>query len=50
MRPTPLFPTMLRTERPDVAAALLEGKVAIITDGTPLTGGAGDLHQFPGCC
>ncbi|NMB10891.1 MAG: spore germination protein [Firmicutes bacterium] len=30
------FPTMLRTERPDkVAAALLEGKVAIITDGTP---------------
>lgn len=30
------FPTILRTERPDkVAAALLEGKVAIITDGTP---------------
>lgn len=30
------FPTILRTERPDkVAAALLEGKVAILTDGTP---------------
>ena len=30
------FPTILRTERPDkVAAALLEGRVAIITDGTP---------------
>ncbi len=30
------FPTILRTERPDkVASALLEGRVAIITDGTP---------------
>ena len=30
------FPTILRTERPDkVAAALLEGRVGIITEGTP---------------
>lgn len=30
------FPTVLTTERPDaVAAALLEGKAAILTDGTP---------------
>lgn len=30
------FPQMLRTERPDrVAAALLEGQIAILTDGTP---------------
>lgn len=30
------FPTMLRTERPDlVAASLLEGRIAIMTDGTP---------------
>ncbi|RAV06484.1 spore germination protein [Paenibacillus sp. YN15] len=30
------FPTLLNTERPDVAVgALLEGKVAIIVDGTP---------------
>lgn len=30
------FPQVLRTERPDrVAAALLEGRVAILTDGTP---------------
>ncbi|NLY29676.1 MAG: spore germination protein [Firmicutes bacterium] len=30
------FPTILRTERPDkVAAGLLEGRVAIIIDGTP---------------
>ncbi|OMF61941.1 spore germination protein [Paenibacillus sp. FSL R5-0766] len=33
--PSP-FPTIQNTERPDtVAASLLEGKVAIITDGTP---------------
>ncbi|MCA0753966.1 spore germination protein [Paenibacillus sp. N4] len=32
-----LFPTLLNTERPDtVAAALLEGRVAIIVDGTPI--------------
>ena len=31
------FPTMMNTERPDrVAAALLDGKVAILLDGTPL--------------
>lgn len=31
-----LFPTLRRTERPDtVAAALLEGRIAIFTDGTP---------------
>src|SRR5699024_312659 len=30
------FPTMMNTERPDrVASALLEGKVAILLDGTP---------------
>ncbi|MEW6228161.1 MAG: spore germination protein [Bacillota bacterium] len=30
------FPTILRTERPDkVTGALLEGRVAILTDGTP---------------
>ena len=30
------FPTIFRTERPDrVAAALLEGRVAIFTNGTP---------------
>ncbi|HHY46259.1 MAG TPA: spore germination protein, partial [Firmicutes bacterium] len=30
------FPTILRTERPDrVTGALLEGRVALITDGTP---------------
>lgn len=30
------FPTVLRTERPDsVAASLLEGRVAIVTDGSP---------------
>lgn len=30
------FPTILRTERPDkVAGALFEGRVAILTDGTP---------------
>jgi spore germination protein KA len=30
------FPTLLRTERPDrVTGALLEGRLAIITDGTP---------------
>lgn len=30
------FPTVLRTERPDkVVAALLEGRLAILTDGTP---------------
>jgi len=30
------FPTMLRTERPDkVTGALLEGRVAVLTDGTP---------------
>lgn len=34
--PYSLFPTILRTERPDrVAAALLEGRVALFTDGTP---------------
>ncbi|WP_426334685.1 spore germination protein [Paenibacillus silvae] len=34
--PYSLFPTIQNTERPDtVAASLLEGKVAIITDGTP---------------
>ncbi len=32
-----IFPTVLRTERPDrVAAGLLEGRVAIIVDGSPL--------------
>jgi spore germination protein KA len=32
-----LFPTLLNSERPDtVAAALLEGRVAIMVDGTPL--------------
>ncbi|WP_083676091.1 spore germination protein [Paenibacillus sp. FSL H8-0548] len=32
-----LFPTLLNTERPDtVAAALLEGKVAVIVDGSPI--------------
>ncbi len=32
------FPQVLHTERPDrVAAALLEGRVAILTDGTPFT-------------
>lgn len=31
------FPTIMHTERPDVVAAgLLEGKVAIMTDGTPV--------------
>ena len=31
------FPTILRTERPDrVAGNILEGRVALITDGTPL--------------
>ncbi|MEW6523711.1 MAG: spore germination protein [Bacillota bacterium] len=34
--PFSLYPTVLRTERPDrVAAAILEGRVAILTDGTP---------------
>ena len=34
--PFTLFPLMARTERPDwVTASLLEGKVAIFTDGTP---------------
>ncbi|NLG87068.1 MAG: spore germination protein [Firmicutes bacterium] len=34
--PFTLFPLMARTERPDwVSASLLEGKVAIFTDGTP---------------
>ncbi|WP_245600055.1 spore germination protein [Paenibacillus harenae] len=32
-----LFPTLLNTERPDtVAAALLEGRVAVMVDGTPI--------------
>ncbi|SDC14834.1 spore germination protein KA [Paenibacillus sp. UNCCL117] len=32
------FPTIMNTERPDaVAGALLEGQVAIVTDGTPFT-------------
>ncbi len=32
------FPQLLETEKPDVAAAsLLEGRVAILTDGTPFT-------------
>ncbi|MBD2871428.1 spore germination protein [Paenibacillus arenilitoris] len=32
-----LFPTLLNTERPDtVAAALLEGRVAVLVDGTPI--------------
>lgn len=35
-KPYSVFPTIQNTERPDtVAASLLEGKVAIITDGTP---------------
>ncbi|SDH87659.1 spore germination protein [Alteribacillus bidgolensis] len=35
--PTSPFPQMLRTERPDAAAAnLLEGRVVLIIDGTPL--------------
>ena len=35
-QPLSLFPLALRTERPDkVAAGLLEGRVAIFTDGTP---------------
>ena len=35
--PYSLFPTIASTERPDVAAAkVLEGRVAIIVDGTPL--------------
>ncbi|MEW5921636.1 MAG: spore germination protein [Bacillota bacterium] len=34
--PYSLFPTTFRTERPDiVSAALLEGRVAILTNGTP---------------
>lgn len=34
--PYTIFPTVLRTERPDrVAGSLLEGHVAIFTDGTP---------------
>ena len=34
--PSSPFPTVLRTERPDrVTGALLEGRVAILTDGTP---------------
>jgi len=34
--PFTIFPLMLRTERPDrVEAALLEGQVAVFTDGTP---------------
>lgn len=34
--PYSLFPTVLRTERPDiVASALLEGRVAVFTSGTP---------------
>lgn len=34
--PYSVFPTLLNSERPDtVAAALLEGKIAIIVDGTP---------------
>ncbi|MGE5573680.1 MAG: spore germination protein [Bacteroidota bacterium] len=34
--PFSLFPTTLRTERPDkVTGALLEGRVAVLTDGTP---------------
>ncbi|WP_242822544.1 spore germination protein [Thermaerobacter marianensis] len=34
--PSSLFPQILHTERPDVVAgALLEGRVAVITDGTP---------------
>lgn len=32
-----LFPTIMNTERPDsIAASLLEGRVAIITEGTPI--------------
>lgn len=32
-----LFPTLMNTERPDtVAAALLEGRVAVMVDGTPI--------------
>ncbi|MEL7597521.1 MAG: spore germination protein, partial [Clostridiaceae bacterium] len=35
--PLSIFPTIFSTERPDVAAAkILEGRVAIIVDGTPL--------------
>lgn len=35
-RPFSLFPTMINTERPDVVAAnLLEGRVAIMVDGSP---------------
>ncbi len=34
--PLSVFPTIINTERPDiVAAALLEGRVAILVDGTP---------------
>lgn len=34
--PFTIFPLVLRTERPDIAcAALLEGRVLILTDGTP---------------
>lgn len=34
--PLSVFPTMLNTERPDtVAGSLLDGQVAILTDGTP---------------
>lgn len=34
--PTSLFPIVYRTERPDrVASVLLEGRIAIFTDGTP---------------
>ncbi|GMX61970.1 spore germination protein [Paenibacillus elgii] len=33
-----IFPTLMRTERPDVAAShLLEGRVAVMVDGSPLT-------------
>lgn len=36
--PNSIFPLVRRTERPDtVAAALTEGRVAILTDGTPFT-------------
>ncbi|MDQ6420807.1 spore germination protein [Paenibacillus sp. LHD-117] len=32
-----LFPTLMNTERPDsIAAALLEGRIAIMVDGTPI--------------
>lgn len=47
--PFTIFPLLLRTERPDrVVASLLEGQVAVVTDGTPfvLTAPATAFHML----